>query len=93
MSNKFKAALAATSFAGAMLVTGAEVDVNGFEVDIVQNQAVAAIVSDAVATAKPVEPFIVIAGMVGRDSNGSGGDGRGDGNNSKSGGGGGGGHY
>jgi hypothetical protein len=61
MSNKFKAALAATSFAGAVLATGAQVDVNGFEIDIAQNQAVAAIVSEAVATAKPVEPSIILA--------------------------------
>ncbi len=61
MNNKFKAALVATSLAGAILATGAEVDVDGFEVDIVQNQAVAEIVSGAVAIAKPVEPYIVIA--------------------------------
>ena len=78
MSNKFKAALVATSLAGAIMATGAEVDVDGFEVEIVQNQAVAAIVSGAVANTKPVEPFIVLAKQLGR-SDGAGGDGRGEG--------------
>ena len=76
MSNKFKAALAATSLAGALLATGAEVDVDGFEVDIVQNQAVAEIVSGVVTKAKPVEPYIVIALGPSRSS---GDPGRGDG--------------
>ncbi len=76
MSNKFKAALAATSLAGALLATGAEVDVDGFEVDIIQNQAVAEIVSGVVTKAKPVEPYIVIALGPSRSS---GDPGRGDG--------------
>ncbi len=76
MSNKFKAALAATSLAGALIATGAEVDVDGFEVDIVQNQAVAEIVSGVVTKAKPVEPYIVIA-LGGNRGTGEGG--RGDG--------------
>lgn len=91
MSNKFKAALAAASLAGAIIATGAEVDVDGFEIDIVQNQAVAAIVSGAVENAKPVEPYLVIARQIGGDGGrGGSGDGRGDGNRSKDGGGGGG---
>lgn len=61
MTNKFKAALAATSLAGAIIATGAEVDINNFEVGIVQNEAAAAIVSEAVANAKPVEPSIILA--------------------------------
>ena len=81
MSNKFKAALAATSLAGALLATGAEVDVDGFEVDIVQNQAVAEIVSGVVTKAKPVEPYIVIALGPSRSSGDSGGGGRNSANN------------
>jgi hypothetical protein len=34
MPNKFKIALAATSLAGVVIAAGPEVDVNGFEVDI-----------------------------------------------------------
>ncbi len=90
MTNRFKAALAATSLAGAIIATGAAFDVDGFEVDIVQNQAVAEIVSGAVANAKPVEPSIVIAKMLdksdgpGGDGHGEGGGGRNAGNNSDS---------
>ncbi len=84
MSNKFKAALVATSLAGAIIATGAEVDVDGFEIDIVQNQAVAEIVSGVVTKAKPVEPYIVIALGPSRSSGDSGGGGRNAGNNSDS---------
>ena len=70
MSNKFKIALVATSLATAIVVAGPEVDVDGFEVEIVQNQAVAEIVSGVVANAKPVEPYLVIAGLNGRSDGG-----------------------
>ncbi len=76
MTNKFKAALAAASLAGAIIATGAEVDVDGFEIDIVKNQAVAETVSGADANTKPVEPFIVIAKRLG-GADGAGGDGAG----------------
>ena len=89
MSNKFKAALAATSLAGAIIATGAEIDVDGFEVDIIQNQAVAEIVSGVVTKAKPVEPYLVIALGGNRGKGGEGG--RGDAGNGENGDGGGGG--
>ncbi len=76
MTNKFKAALAATSVAGVIIATGAAFDVDGFGVDIVQNQAVAEIVSGADTNAKPVEPSIVIANVLGQsDKSGRGTDG------------------
>lgn len=90
MNNKFKAALAATSLAGAIIATGAEVDVDGFEVDILQNQAVAEIVSGVVTKAKPVEPYTVIALGGNRGNGGEGGRGdAGNGENGRPGGGGG----
>ena len=90
MTNKFKAALAAASLAGAIIATGAEVDVDGFEIDIVQNQAVAEIVAGAVANANPVEPTIILANQLGRDGGrGGSGDGRGDGGDRRGGDGGG----
>jgi hypothetical protein len=74
MSNKFKVALAAASLAGAIIAAGPEVDVNGFEVDIVQNQAVAETVSGAITKAKPVEPYILLArGGVSEHARGAGG--------------------
>ena len=88
MPNKFKTALAATTLAGAFIAAGAEIDLDEFELEILDNRAVAEIVTGAVENAKPVEPYTVIA--LGGGNRGGGEGGRGDGNESKNGGGG---HY